>query len=105
MRLIDTLMRLSAAEEFFEALAVPYDPAVLRVARLHILRRMGERLSGTDLAALPDAAVRDLARSALEAAYAEFTRTRPIDARVFKVLKAAQLPRGRSFVPLSSLRR
>ena len=43
--LMDRMRGLSAAEEFFAMLQVPYDPAVLQVARLHILRRMGQYLS------------------------------------------------------------
>ena len=46
MSILDDLRKLSSAEEFFDALGVEYDPAVVRVARLHILRRMGEYLVG-----------------------------------------------------------
>ena len=37
MSVFDELRRLHAAEDFFEALEVEFDPAVVRVARLHIL--------------------------------------------------------------------
>lgn len=104
MPLIETLKRLSAAEDFFQLLGVAYDPAVLHVARLHILKRMGEHLGAADLASLTDAEVAEAARDALQTAYTEFTRTRPIDARVFKVLKKAVAPADAgSFVPLSRL--
>ena len=36
---LDQLQQLSAAEDFFETLNVSYDPAVLRVVRLHVLQR------------------------------------------------------------------
>ena len=40
------LKGLSSAEDFFATLGVAYDERVLRVARLHILKRMGEYLAG-----------------------------------------------------------
>ena len=49
MTILDDLRKLSSAEEFFDVLGVDYDPAVIRVARLHILRRMGEYLRSADL--------------------------------------------------------
>ena len=41
MTLRKKLEALSSAEDFFLLLDIPFDPEVLRVARLHILRRMG----------------------------------------------------------------
>ena len=52
MTILDELRQLSSAEEFFAVLGVEFDPAVLRVARLHILRRMGEYLHAEALASL-----------------------------------------------------
>ena len=44
MSIIDKLKSLGSAEEFFEVLQVEYQPEVLQVLRLHILRRMGQYL-------------------------------------------------------------
>ena len=44
MTVLEQLAKLSSAEDYFRFLGVPYDPAVLNVARLHILRRMGDNL-------------------------------------------------------------
>ena len=44
---LETLGTLSAAEEFFEHLGIPYDPAVIRVNRLHILKRFNQYLRTT----------------------------------------------------------
>ena len=107
MSALDQLRKLSSAEDFFEALNVPYDPAVLRVARLHILRRMGEYLVNSDSS---DAANEDdvwlACRAFLENAYNDFVASSPIEQRVFKVLKDAVKPKEepkKPFVPLSTL--
>ncbi len=62
----------SSAEDFFAMLGVPYDEAVLRVARLHILKRMGEYLAGDDLEGLPDAVAAARAAAVLQRAYSDF---------------------------------
>lgn len=65
------LARLTEAEEWFEALGVPFDPAALATVRLAVLRRFGLELQA--IAAAPgqaDAARLDAARGALATAYA-----------------------------------
>ncbi len=81
------LERLSTAEDFFAALDVPYDEARLGVARLHILKRMGEYLRRDDLLGLPEAVAAERARTTLQRAYADFERSSPLGERVFRVLK------------------
>jgi nitrogenase-stabilizing/protective protein len=106
MSVLDDLRKLSSAEEFFEALGVDYDPAVVRVARLHILRRMGEYLHQNDLSAASEDEAREACRSHLAKAYADFLSSSPIEERVFKVLKDAVKPAEepkKPFVPLSLL--
>jgi nitrogenase-stabilizing/protective protein len=103
MSVLDDLRRLSAAEVFFAYLGVPCDPAVIRVARLHILRRMGEYLRSEPLAGADDDATRQRCRQHLEAAYADFVQSTPLEQRVFKVLKDAVKPRKGAFVPLAAL--
>ena len=103
MTVLDSMRGLSSAEEFFALLDVPYDPTVLRVARLHIMRRMGEYLSGTDLAAADDDAARALCRSHLQHAYDDFVVSTPIEQRVFKALKDAVEPRPKGFVSFDTL--
>jgi len=81
------LKRLSSAEDFFATLGVAYDEAVLRVARLHILKRMGEYLQGDDLEGLPDAVAATRAKAVLQRAYVDFEASSPLAQRVFRVLK------------------
>lgn len=68
MSILNQLGKLSSAEDFFVALDLPYDPAVVNVARLHILRRMGQYLRGDELGLLDDTAARQSCRSHLEKA-------------------------------------
>lgn len=81
------LKDLSAAEDFFQALGVAYDPKILNVARLHILKRMGQYLAEEDFDELPDTVIAARARSTLERAYGDFVTASPMSQRVFKVLK------------------
>nr|WP_294554134.1 nitrogenase stabilizing/protective protein NifW [uncultured Rhodopila sp.] len=101
--LLDRLRGLSAAEEFFDVLKVPYDPEVLRVARLHILKRMGQYLSEQPLSALSDHAAEEACRDTLARAYNDFVASSPLQERVFKVLKDAVAPANVGFVSLSDI--
>jgi nitrogenase-stabilizing/protective protein len=103
MTVWNQLKNLSAAEEFFDLLNVAYDPAVLNVARLHILKRMGQYLRQDALAESDDDTARGLCRAHLERAYADFVKSSPLNERVFKVLKDAVNPPSAPLVPVSSL--
>jgi nitrogenase-stabilizing/protective protein len=108
MSVIEDLLSLSAAEDFFRYLDVPFEVRVVNVARLHILRRMGEYLSKEKLAGLSDEQVRERCRAHLQTAYSDFVARSPIDERVFKVHKDAVKDRSapkRPFVPLAALER
>lgn len=106
MSVFDELRKLSSAEDFFEALGVDYDPAVVRVARLHILRRMGEYLASNELDHATDEEARAACSGHLARAYADFVASSPIAERVFKVHKDAVKPApapAKPFVPLTTL--
>ena len=106
--MLDQLNRASAAEEFFTLLGVDYDPKLLNVARLHILRRMGQYLVSEDFTGLANADVASRCKTVLEQAYQDFVVSSPLDQRVFKVLKDAVAPPApkplQNFVPLSTLK-
>lgn len=107
----DILARLNAAssaEDFFNILGLPYDEKVVRVARLHILKRMGQYLAKEDFTGLSSGEISDRCRTNLERAYDDFVTSTPIDQRVFKVLREAVQPKPEvkpqaAFVPLDSL--
>lgn len=110
MTILDDLAKLSAAEDFFAYLDVAYDPAVVHVSRLHILRRMGQYLRESDVRGvfvkMDDAQVRLLCRDHLAKAYQDFVVSTPIQERLFKVHKDAVAPKvapAKPFVPLTML--
>jgi nitrogenase-stabilizing/protective protein len=105
MSVLDDLRRLSAAEEFFSYLGVTSDEAVVRVARLHILRRMGDYLRSEPLTGFTDDVVRERCKHHLQTAYDDFIKSSPLKERVFKVLKDAVQPKKQAFVPLAALGR
>jgi len=97
---ITHIATLSATEDFFEFLGVPYDPAMVRVKRLHILKRFNEGLAKLDLTGLDDGALRDAYAGALSTAYQDFLTLEPREAALFKVFQQT-----RAFVPLSAVMR
>ena len=100
MTVLEQLSKLSSAEDFFRFLGVPYEPSVLDVARLHILRRMGDNLRKAG--DVPDEAkARAYFRAHLERAYLDFVHSSPILERVFKVHQDAIRPKASSLVHLS----
>ena len=100
MTVLEQLAKLSSAEDYFSFLGVPYDPAVLNVARLHILRRMGDNLREAGLEPDEEKA-RAYFRAHLERAYQDFVESTPIKERVFKVHKDAIRSTGTPLVRLS----
>jgi nitrogenase-stabilizing/protective protein len=107
MGVLDDLKQLSAAEEFFQYLGVDYQPSVLNIARLHILKRMGQYLA-SEAAQGSDDELRARCAQHLAAAYADFVASSPLDARLFKVHQdavKAPAPKADPFVTLQPLRR
>ena len=86
------LNKASSAEDFFGLLGVEYEPKILSVARLHILRRMAQYLASEDFVGMADEVVTQRCKSVLERAYSDFVASSPIDQRVFKVLRDAVAP-------------
>ncbi|MEJ1964559.1 MAG: nitrogenase stabilizing/protective protein NifW [Gammaproteobacteria bacterium] len=89
---LEALGKLSAAEEFFELLSIPYDPAVVQVNRLHILKRFNQYLRTTrpDAAELDSDAQFQACRDLLLRAYGDFIRSTPAQEKVFKVFQDAE---------------
>jgi nitrogenase-stabilizing/protective protein len=90
--IIEELKKTSSAEDFFTLLKVEYEPQILNVARLHILRRMGEYLFKEDFSSFSDEEAIEKCKIFLEQAYIDFTKSSPIAERLFKVHKDAVKP-------------
>lgn len=102
--ILTKLRAASSAEDFFTLLGVPYEAKVVNVARLHILKRMGQYLASEDFTAVPESVAAERCKGMLERAYADFVTSSPIEERVFKVLKEAVAPpKPANFVPLDAL--
>lgn len=99
---LSALGRLSAAEEFFDFFAIPFEPAVVHVNRLHILKRFNQylRTSQPRVSELESQAQYDACRALLIRAYQDFIRSTPAQEKVFKVFQDAD----GSQVGLDSLR-
>jgi nitrogenase-stabilizing/protective protein len=101
-QLLRDLGNLSSAEDFFAYFDLMFDPKVMAVSRLHILKRFHDKLSRVDgLESLDDAATRDVYRRQLADAYSEFVSGAAPNAPAFPGLGRM----GGGFVALSNVRR
>lgn len=91
---------LSSAEDFFAALAVPFNEQVVRVNRLHILKRFRDYLAAVSLDGLDDAALKALYAEKLAQAHADFVASDAVTEGVFKVFKQVK---GQAFIGLDQL--
>lgn len=99
--LLDRMAQLSAAEEFFAFLDLSYEPQVVHVNRLHILKRFNQYLRITpELDGQDEAAQRAICRGLLARAHDDFVHSNAAQEKVFKVFQDQD---GKS-VSLSSLR-
>jgi nitrogenase-stabilizing/protective protein len=100
---LNALSALSAAEEFFQFFAIPYEPAVVHVNRLHILKRFNQylRTSSPAVADLAKDSQYQACRDLLIRAYQDFIRSTPAQEKVFKVFQDTD---GQSHVGIDSLR-
>ena len=87
-QLVDTMQKFSAAEEFFNFLGVDYDPQVVHVNRLHILKRFQQYIGRDKVQeGLPAADELAAYKHRLELAYADFVKSDAVTEKVFKVFQ------------------
>lgn len=88
--LLSQMQSFSAAEEFFAFLGVSYDPQVVHVNRLHILKRFQQYLAREPVATgLPESEQRKAYGRLLQTAYEDFVRSNAATEKVFKVFQEA----------------
>lgn len=104
-RSLETFERLVDAEDFLEFFGIPYDPRVVHVNRLHILKKFallkeeGERRSGPD-----DPGTRFLCwKGAMQRAYETFLASTAVEERLFKVFQRS--PHGLETIKPNGVRR
>lgn len=86
--LYQSLSGLSAAEEFFQYFGVDYEPAVVHVNRLHILKRFNQYLrTAKGFKDLEASALHTACQELLTRAYRDFVRSTPAQEKVFKVFQ------------------
>lgn len=77
--LYQDLSEMTSAEDFLDYFAIPFDPKVVEVNRLHILQRFHDYLRQIDAADRAEYA------RCLERAYQDFVRSDALTEKVFKV--------------------
>jgi len=76
--------RLKDAEEYFEFFGLPYDPQVVNVNRLHILRKFSQLTATVDKTRSEAELLADY-RQALQTAYTLFLESSGVEQKLFKV--------------------
>jgi len=100
--LTERLKALSSAEDFLNFFGLPFEPSVVQVNRLHILKRFYQYLhKATDLAGLDEVEMYRRYRALLTQAYGDFVRSTPAQEKVFKVFQDVG---GTQHVSATSLR-
>lgn len=86
--LLQRIQEFSAAEEFLDYFGIEYQPAVVHVNRLHILKRFNQYLNATPI---PDDMDEDTARNTckllLTKAHDDFVTSTAAREKVFKVFQ------------------
>lgn len=99
--LLRRLQEFSAAEEFLDFFGVAYQPSVVHVNRLHILKRFNQYLHATPIPDdMDEAAARETCKALLTKAHDDFVSSTAAQEKVFKVFQEQE---GKS-ISLSSMK-
>ena len=78
--------QLKDAEDYFQFFGLAYDPQVVNVNRLHILRKFAQLVKDDDKSQ-PEAQRLDAYRQALQTAYDLFLTSSSVEQKLFKVFQ------------------
>lgn len=78
--------QLKDAEDYFQFFGLAYDPQVVNVNRLHILRKFSQLVQDDDKSQ-PEAQRLDAYRQALQTAYDLFLTSSSVEQKLFKVFQ------------------
>lgn len=87
--ILNSLGKLSSAEEFLIFLEVEYDQHIVNVSRLHILKRFNQYIARHAFAGTSDAEIKAEYRALLQRAYGDFVKSDAATEKVFKVFQDA----------------
>jgi nitrogenase-stabilizing/protective protein len=90
--------QLKDAEEYFEFFGLTYDPKVVNVNRLHILRKFSQLTQDIDKSQ-SETQILDAYRQALQTAYDLFLSSNSVEQKLFKVFQ----DRPKNIVMLSDI--
>lgn len=100
---LDHIAKLSSAEDIFTYLLLPFEDEVVKVSRLHIMKRFGAYLKGADMAGLTENEIFTEARACLKKAYTDFCESTPLKEKVFKVFRDQDAKFNAKFVGIDAL--
>lgn len=78
--------QLKDAEEYFQFFDLPYDPQILNINRLHILRKFSQLVQAEDKTQ-SEAQLLSAYRKALQTAYDLFLTSSGVEQKLFKVFQ------------------
>lgn len=93
LSLDEALEDLSTAEDFLTYFAIPFDPNVVHVNRLHILQRFHDYLARLELPS-DESAKYAVYQEWLSRAYQDFVSSDSLTEKVFRVFQTAKTPEG-----------
>jgi nitrogenase-stabilizing/protective protein len=83
------MSKLSSAEEFLNYFGVEYEPRVINVNRLHILKRFNQYIARHKFSGATDTVLKMEYKVLLEQAYNDFLKSDAVTEKVFKVFQDA----------------